>query len=170
MQAVPNRPQKSKWLILQLPTVTPSSIQLWLSIPVVLNLAWFVAPFQRLSTLVAHCSSIGFCNITAELFGKGLCSWPPENRSMAPKGAEGPSWETWIYLIHIDQRFLNFSVTPPLALVIDARASTNITIKHKKSRTTVHLLLSCFSTVCRCHCRALCEPFTHTPPVQETRI
>jgi len=37
---------------------------------VVLNLSWFVASFQRLSTLVAPCSSIGFCNITAELFSK----------------------------------------------------------------------------------------------------
>jgi len=36
---------------------------------VVLNISWFVAPFQRLSTLVAPCSSIGFCNITAEQFG-----------------------------------------------------------------------------------------------------
>jgi len=28
------------------------------------------------------CSSTGFCNITAELFSKGLCWWPPENRSV----------------------------------------------------------------------------------------
>jgi len=44
---------------------------------VVLNLTWFVAPFQRLPTLVAPCSSIGFCNITAELYSKGLSLWPP---------------------------------------------------------------------------------------------
>jgi len=29
--------------------------------------SWFVAPFQRLAALVASCSSIGFCNITADL-------------------------------------------------------------------------------------------------------
>jgi len=33
----------------------------------------------------------GFCNITAELFNKGLCSWSLENRSVDPKGAERPS-------------------------------------------------------------------------------
>ena len=67
-----------------------SEIQ-WLT-PVVLNLSWFLAPFQRLSTLVISCSSIGFCNITAELqylVSKGLCSWPPENCSVAPRGGRG---------------------------------------------------------------------------------
>jgi len=54
-----------------------------------LKLSWFVAPFQRLSTLVAPCSSIGFCNITAELFSKGLCSWTPKNRYVAFKGGFG---------------------------------------------------------------------------------
>jgi len=49
-----------------------------------------VAPFQRLSTLVVPCSSIGFCNITAELFSRGFCSWPPENVLVAPKGGRGP--------------------------------------------------------------------------------
>ena len=53
---------------------------------VVLNLSWFVASFQR---LVAPCSSIGFCNIRAELFSKGHCSWPPGNRSVAPKRGRG---------------------------------------------------------------------------------
>ena len=50
---------------------------------VVLSLSWFVAPFHRLSTLVVPCPSIGFCNITAELFSRGLCSCPP-------MGTEGP--------------------------------------------------------------------------------
>jgi len=54
---------------------------------VFLNLSWFVVPFQRLPTLVAPCSSIGFCNITAELFSKGLCSWSPGNRSVVPNGS-----------------------------------------------------------------------------------
>jgi len=40
--------------------------------PVVLNLSWFVAAFHWRIT-------IGFCNITAELFSKGICSWPPES-------------------------------------------------------------------------------------------
>jgi len=36
---------------------------------------------------------LAFCNIiTAELFSKGLCSWHPENRSVAPKGGLG--WKT----------------------------------------------------------------------------
>jgi len=55
----------------------------------VLNPSWFVAPFQRLSTLVVLCLSIAFCQITAELFSKCLCSWPPENYSMAPKWGRG---------------------------------------------------------------------------------
>jgi len=33
---------------------------------------------------------LAFCNITVELFSQGLCSRPPENRSVAPKGARGP--------------------------------------------------------------------------------
>jgi len=73
--------------------------------PVVLNLSWFVAPFQRLSTLVAPCSSIeiplslaftlGFCNITAELFAKTsahgsrrTASWPPRE----PRAAVVKPW------------------------------------------------------------------------------
>jgi len=51
--------------------------------------SWFVAPFPRLPTIAAPCSSIGFCNITAELFSKGLCSWPLGNRSVVPNGGRG---------------------------------------------------------------------------------
>jgi len=32
----------------------------------------------------------GFFNITAELLNKGLCSCPPENRSVDPMGGRGP--------------------------------------------------------------------------------
>jgi len=32
--------------------------------------------------------TLGLC--TAKLPSEGLCSWPPENRSVAAKGAEGP--------------------------------------------------------------------------------
>jgi len=46
---------------------------------VILNFSWLVAP----------CSSIRFCNITAELFSKGRWSWLLANRSVAPRGAEG---------------------------------------------------------------------------------
>ena len=60
---------------------------------VVLNLSWFVAPFQRLSTLVVPCSPIGFYNITTELLSKGLCWWFPENRSVARKGGPRASIE-----------------------------------------------------------------------------
>jgi len=34
-------------------------------------------PFQRLSQLAVTCSSIGFCDITAELFSQGLCPGEP---------------------------------------------------------------------------------------------
>jgi len=51
--------------------------------------SWFVLPFQRLPRLVALCSSIRFSNITTELFSKGLCSWPPGNRSVVPNGGRG---------------------------------------------------------------------------------
>jgi len=57
--------------------------------PVVLNLSWFVALFQRLSILLASSSWTGFCNVTAEIFSKGLCSWPTEDRSVPPKGGRG---------------------------------------------------------------------------------
>jgi len=30
------------------------------------------------------------CNITAKLPSEGICSWPPENRSLARKGGRGP--------------------------------------------------------------------------------
>ena len=49
---------------------------------------------KTLNTCGLPCSSIGFCNITAEMFSKGLCSWPPENRSVGPRRAEGPGWGT----------------------------------------------------------------------------
>jgi len=58
--------------------------------PVLLNLSWFVALFQRLSTLVTPYSSMGFCNIRTELFSKGFCSWPPENFSVIPKRGRRP--------------------------------------------------------------------------------
>jgi len=82
---------------------SPTAFRLWHAIAsfclcksMVLNLSCFVAHFQRLSTLVAPCSSIGFCNITPQLFSKGLSSWPPENRTVASKGCRGPDWETLV--------------------------------------------------------------------------
>jgi len=30
------------------------------------------------------------CNITVKLLSEGLCSWPPQNRSMVPKGGWWP--------------------------------------------------------------------------------
>jgi len=54
---------------------------------VVLSFSWFVAPFNwRIINIV----TLGFCNTTAELFSKSLCSWPQENRSAAPTGDRGP--------------------------------------------------------------------------------
>jgi len=38
--------------------------------------------------------TLGLCNITAKLTSEGLCSWPPENRSVAPRRGERPVWET----------------------------------------------------------------------------
>jgi len=40
--------------------------------------------------------ALGLCNITVKLPSKGLCSWPPENRSVAPRGAKGSVWETLV--------------------------------------------------------------------------
>jgi len=47
---------------------------------VALNLSWFVAPFNW---CIINIVTLGFCNITAELINKNLCSWPA-------RGAEGP--------------------------------------------------------------------------------
>jgi len=49
---------------------------------------WSPSPFNwRIINIV----TLGFCNITAELFSKSLCSWwPPENYSVAPKRGRGP--------------------------------------------------------------------------------
>jgi len=74
-----------------LATVLPST-------SVVLKLPWFVANCQRLSTLVAPCSSIGFCNITGELFSKGppargpriIALWPPGDRGTRLRNAVLP--------------------------------------------------------------------------------
>ena len=35
--------------------------------------------------IINNIVTLGFCNITIELFSKSLCSCPPENRSVAPK-------------------------------------------------------------------------------------
>jgi len=56
---------------------------------VVLKLSWALAPFKRLSTLV-KISSFGLCSWLL----LGLCTWHPENSYVAPKGDEGPVWET----------------------------------------------------------------------------
>ena len=34
--------------------------------------------------------TLGLCNITAKLPSEDLCSWPPENRSVAPNRGRGP--------------------------------------------------------------------------------
>jgi len=36
--------------------------------------------------------TLGLCNITAKLPREGLCSWHPENRSVAPKGRFEKPW------------------------------------------------------------------------------
>jgi len=53
---------------------------------VVLNLSWFVAPSKGSQQAPAR----HFCDITAQLFAKGLYLWPQENFSVAPKGCWGP--------------------------------------------------------------------------------
>jgi len=35
-------------------------------------------------------ATLRLCNITAKLPSERLCSWPPENRSVVPKGDRGP--------------------------------------------------------------------------------
>jgi len=61
---------------------------------------WFVAPFQTLSTLMAPCSSLRFCNITAEPFRvpRRTAPWPS-------RGTEGSGWET-LYLGNIHKNAL----------------------------------------------------------------
>jgi len=44
--------------------------------------------------------TLELCNITAKLPSEGLCSWPSENRSVAPKGSRGSVWETLRQLRH----------------------------------------------------------------------
>jgi len=58
--------------------------------PVVLNLPWFVAPFQRLSTLVAPCSSI---QIPSFVLGFAI---PRQSYSVAPgEPLRGPQEGPW---------------------------------------------------------------------------
>jgi len=71
--------------------LTKNSLEQWFS---TFHGLWSAS---RLSTLVTPCSSIGFCNITAEIFSKGLCSWPPEDRSVVLKGAQCLGWETLVW-------------------------------------------------------------------------
>jgi len=40
--------------------------------------------------LTAYIMTLGLCNIRINLPSEGLCTWPPDNCSMAPKVAEGP--------------------------------------------------------------------------------
>ena len=62
------------------------------SIQVVLKLSWALAPFKRLSTLVASCSSIKIPS-----FGLCLYSWLPEKRSVASKrGRRAPLEKPWL--------------------------------------------------------------------------
>jgi len=61
---------------------------------------WLSEEWEFIQTLVPPCSSIkipvsvtvalGFCNITAELFSEGLCSWSQENRSVDLKVDRAP--------------------------------------------------------------------------------
>jgi len=74
------------------------------------------------------CLCFGFCNITAELSHKGLCSWPPENRSVDPKGGRGqhllrnPGLEGfwWIFSEH------DFNNGGILANLCPSRAALNL--------------------------------------------
>jgi len=45
--------------------------------------------FPRLTGEYLYIVTIELCNITAKLHSEGLCSWPPDNRSVAPKGGMG---------------------------------------------------------------------------------
>jgi len=51
---------------------------------------WTPAHQLNALSLTLNCT-LGFHDITAEVFNKGLCSWLTGNRSVAP---EGPGWET----------------------------------------------------------------------------
>ena len=58
--------------------------------PVVLNVSWFLAPSPLFNWRIINIVTLGFCNITAELISKSLCSWPPENSFVVPKGPRAP--------------------------------------------------------------------------------
>jgi len=45
--------------------------------------------------------TLGLCNIKAKLPSEGLCSWAPEDRSVAPMGAESPVSETLLLQINV---------------------------------------------------------------------
>jgi len=69
--------------------------------PMVLNLSWFMAPFQRLSTLVAPCSSIkipsfflGFA-VSRQIFSKDVCLWPQRTALWPPRGPRAPVEKPW---------------------------------------------------------------------------
>jgi len=99
---------------------------------VVLNLSWFVVPFHRLSTLVASCSSVGFCNITAELSSKGLCSWPP-------RGSRAPVEKPYSRLFVTKDIAPDLLHTVPFAeLVFNKVASWGVRWKHRLSCKTKH--------------------------------
>jgi len=51
--------------------------------------------------------TLGLCNITAKLTSEGLCSGPPENRSVVPKEGRGPVWETLVQALQLQLGFLN---------------------------------------------------------------
>jgi len=58
---------------------------------VVLSLSWYLSTFQRLSTLLAPCSSIGlYCNIMAELFSKDHSSCPRRTAPWPSSETEDP--------------------------------------------------------------------------------
>ena len=65
---------------------------------VLLKLSWFVSPFQKLSILVAPCSSIGFCSITAELFRALLVATgePLHGPQGAAKVPFDKPWLAWL--------------------------------------------------------------------------
>jgi len=62
------------------------------STPVVLNLTWFVTPCP-FNWPIINIVTLGFCNITAELFSKSLCSCPRRTAPWPSREAEGPGWE-----------------------------------------------------------------------------
>jgi len=65
---------------------SPPGYRFLITRPVVLNLSWLVDPFQRLSTLVASCSSIKITNCVFNVFPSVIAFATFNNKKKSQQG------------------------------------------------------------------------------------